>query len=321
VATLVETFRVLSSFDPPRGSLASAPWDSYVDWAISQGLGPLAAYNLEYRLGGSAEAPEWARDRLLSVYQGSLNDNVMKLVNFKRAIGELEGRRVVLLGAASFSEALYPHVAFRPVLEIEALVPSADLDPVATHLMESQFKRVDPEPGEGADRVLFDGRTRLLFYAGLLGEARRAAEAELLARALPMKVYGPSVFRLELEDALLVETFGHAQSGYQIPAIAWVDFRELLLGAPSMGGAYSRPFQAQTLRERAKGLKVERSLWTSLGIAAELFPSLVEQTRKAMPKLSFPTRKRLERAFVRPLASLQAPEAQSPRSRALLAGG
>src|SRR5690348_14686047 len=120
--TLLDTFRVLSSFERPRQSLAGAPWEEYVDWAIAQGLAPLAAYNLEYRLAG-ADAPEWARDRLLSVYQGSLNDNVMKLVNFKRAVDELEGRRVVLLGAASYAESLYPHVAFRPVLDLDLLLP------------------------------------------------------------------------------------------------------------------------------------------------------------------------------------------------------
>ena len=98
--SLLELFRTLSSFAPARTDLRSADWERYVDWAIAQGLAPLAAYNLEYRLGPSG-APQWARDRLLSVYQGSANDNVMKLVNFKRAVDELEGRRVVLLGAVA----------------------------------------------------------------------------------------------------------------------------------------------------------------------------------------------------------------------------
>ena len=86
--SLLDTFRILASFSPARVSLRGAPWEGYVDWAIANGLAPLAAYNLEYRLGGGS-APEWARDRLLTVYQGSLNDNVMKLVNFKRAVDEL----------------------------------------------------------------------------------------------------------------------------------------------------------------------------------------------------------------------------------------
>src|SRR3954467_6765364 len=119
-ATLTEMFRALSSFTPSRVDLRGAPWETYVDWAIAQGLAPLAAYNLEYRLGGGG-APEWVRDRLLSVYQGALHDNVMKLVNFRRATGDVEGQRWVVMGGASFAEALYPHVAFRPVLEIQLL--------------------------------------------------------------------------------------------------------------------------------------------------------------------------------------------------------
>ncbi|HEX8536565.1 MAG TPA: hypothetical protein VF664_03820, partial [Cystobacter sp.] len=83
--SLLDTIRVLASFDPPRGSLRGAPWEEYVEWAIAHGLAPLASYNLQYRLPG-VDAPEWVRDRLLSVYSGSVNDNVMKLVNFKRCV-------------------------------------------------------------------------------------------------------------------------------------------------------------------------------------------------------------------------------------------
>src|SRR5499425_3677234 len=144
-ATLLDTFRALSSFNPKPEDIAGAPWEEYVDWAIAQGLAPLAAYNLEYRLGG-ADAPEWARDRLLSVYQGSLNDNVMKLVNFKRAVDELEGRRIVLLGAASYAESLYPHVGFRPVLDLDLLLPGADLDAFAGFLGQAEFKPVAAHP-------------------------------------------------------------------------------------------------------------------------------------------------------------------------------
>jgi hypothetical protein len=310
----LDAFRVLSSFEPKSGQLGEVAWDVYVDWAISQGLAPLAAYNLEYRLGG-ASAPEWALDRLLSVYQGSLNDNVMKLVNFKRAIDALEGRRVVLLGAASFAEALYPHVAFRPVLELEALVPAQDLDAVSAHLAGSEFKVVAPEAGEGADRVLFDGRTRVLLYAGVLGGARASEEAGLLARAMPMKVYGPSVYRLAAEDALLLEALSHAHAGYQVPAIAWVDLRELVRGAPSLGGPYSRPLDASAVRSRAKAWKLERALWASLGVLEALFPDVHPEAERLRPELRFATRELLGRAVVKPAATLGAEPLPPARER------
>ena len=113
-ASFDELFRVLASFSPPRTDLRGAPWEQYVPWALGQGLAPLAAYNLEYRLTTSG-SPTAVREQLLSLHQGVLNDNVMKLVNFKRSIGELEGRKVVLFGGAAYVDSLYPHAAFRPV--------------------------------------------------------------------------------------------------------------------------------------------------------------------------------------------------------------
>ena len=219
--SLLDTFRLLASFAPPRSSLRGAPWEAYVDWAIGQGLAPLAAYNLEYRLGG-AGAPEWARDRLLSVYQGSLNDNVMKLVNFKRAVDELEGRRIALLGAASYAESLYPHVAFRPVLDLDLLLPATDLDGLAGFLGQSEFKPVSSYPRV---RVLSDGRTQITLHGGLLGPGFEDEDRGLLDRALPLRAFGPSFFRLAGEDALLASVLEQAHAGYSIPAITFVDLR------------------------------------------------------------------------------------------------
>src|SRR5262249_19181477 len=190
--SLLDTFRVLAAFSPANTSLRGAPWDRYVDWAIAQGLAPLAAYNLEYRLGG-AGAPEWARERLLSVYQGSLNDNVMKVVNFKRAIGTLEGRRIIALGAASFAEALYPHVAFRPVLDLDLLVARVDLHPLAAYLEQAEFKTVSTTQ---STRVVSDGRTQITLRGGLLGAGFEAEDRALLGRAVPFRSLGPSMYRL-----------------------------------------------------------------------------------------------------------------------------
>src|SRR4051794_9640908 len=113
---LLELLRTVTSFTSPRRDLSKAPWAGFVDWAIAQGLAPLTAYSLEYRLG-QVGAPTWAKDRLLSIYQGTANDNVMKLVGFKNSVKEILGRRIVLVGGASFAESLYPHVAMRPVVD------------------------------------------------------------------------------------------------------------------------------------------------------------------------------------------------------------
>jgi hypothetical protein len=299
--SLLDTFRILSSFDPPRGSLRSAPWEEYVDWAISQGLAPLAAYNLEYRLSG-ADAPEWARDRLLSIYQGSVNDNVMKLVNFKRAVDDLEGRKLLLMGGAAFAEALYPHVGFRPVLDIQVLLKRMDVDGFTGFLGQAHFKP-EEDQGSGATRLLSDGRTPILLFADILGPDRREELKGIFDRAQPMKVYGPSFFRPDLEDATLLACLEYARNGFQVPWLHFVDLRELVTGATFMGGIYSRPLNVPALHERAKAWKLERALYTSLSIVERLFPQTAGAVEAARPPLRRATRELLDRLVVNPVST------------------
>ncbi len=321
--TLLDMFRALSAFSPPRASLKDAPWEAYVDWAIGQGLAPLAAYNLEYRMGG-ADAPEWARDRLLSIYQGSVNDNVMKLVNFKRAVDALEGRQLILLGAASFAEALYPHVAFRPVLDIRMLVRKVDLDGFTGFLREADFR---PEPSlagaEGAARVLSDGRTQVFLFTELFPGRAAGAEAQLFERALPMKVYGPSVFRLDAEDALLTTALEQARAGFEVPMLSFIDVRELAMGAPALAGVYSKPVRPDVLLSRAKALRLERALYTALRIAERLFPEAQQSVSALKPGLRRGSRAVLDRWVVEPVTDIGRQRAIRgvDRLRRLLAGG
>ena len=202
-ASMLELFRTLTSFSPPRIELKDAPWEAFVPWAIGQGLASLCAYNLEYRLG-SAGSPEWVRHRLLSLYQGMANDNVMKLVNLKRSIDDLEGRKIVLVGSASFAESLYPHVAFRPVIDVRLLVPAADVEPLTTWLRRSEFKAEAVEDRGGAAKVLNDTRTQIFLHGGFFED--KAQNDSLMSRTLPMKPFGPSARRLDLEDALYTAT-------------------------------------------------------------------------------------------------------------------
>ncbi|MBF5045027.1 nucleotidyltransferase family protein [Aggregicoccus sp. 17bor-14] len=301
--SLLDTVRVLASLDPPRTDLRGAPWEQYVDWSIGQGLAPLAAYNLQYRLG-AAGAPEWARDRLLSIYQGSLNDNVMKLVNFKRAVDELEGRRLLMLGGAAFAEALYPHVGFRPVLEIQLLLQRTDLDPFAAFLGQHQFKPEPDDMGSGAARVLSDGRTPVFLFSDVLGARGREALRGVFERARPMRVYGPSFFRPEQEDAVLLLCLEHARQGYEVPLLSFVDLRELVTGAQGLNGPYSRPLDAASLQERARAWRLERALYASLAVVAGLFPEAAAAARAAQPPLRGATRQLLDRLVVAPTLAL-----------------
>jgi len=309
--SLLDTFRILSSFDPPRGSLREAPWEQYVDWAIAQGLAPLAAYNLEYRLAG-AGAPEWARDRLLSVYQGSVNDNVMKLVNFKQIVDELEGRKLLVMGAAAYAEAVYPHVGFRPVLDIQVLLKRVDVEGFSGYLSQHHFKPEKDETNSGAAKLLSDGRTAIYLFADVLGSGRREAVQGIFERARPWKVYGPSIFRPDLEDAILLLCLEHARQGYQVPWLSFIDLRELVTGATSMGGIYSRPLEVAALLDRARELRLERALYTSLSIIERLFPETASAVGAARPPLRRATRELLNRLVVEPVSV--------PGSRGVLRG-
>jgi hypothetical protein len=293
--TLLDTFRILSSFSPQAAAMTQAPWDTYVEWSIAQGLAPLAAYNLEYRLAG-AGAPEWARDRLLSVYQGSLNDNVMKLVSFKRAVDELEDARVLLLGAASFAESLYPHVAFRPVPDIQLWAQSADLPRLVEVLRQSEFRsdsRVDRV--RGAAELLSDRRTEIAIFTHFLGERVRAHEKGLFERASPVKVYGPSIFRPSHEDAILLLCLDQAKAGYEVPMISFVDLRELLS---------SQPVDFEGLKQRASEWRMDRALYTSVSIVQRLFPELEAAAQSAKPTLRASTQRLLERWVIAKVVQL-----------------
>lgn len=299
--TLLELFRTLTSFAPARVDLKNAPWDSFCDWAIAQGLAPLAAYNLEYRLG-AATIPEWVRHRLLSLYQGSANDNVMKLVNLKRAIDDLEGRTIALVGGASFAESLYPHVAFRPVIDVRLAVPAQDVEPLVTWLRRSEFKPLEVTDPGGASRVLSDTRTTIFVHGALLSSP--AEHAALLSRALPMRAFGPSAKRLDAEDALLVHCLLIARAGFDVPMLEFIDLRELVLGAPSMGGPYGRALDAAVIAARAKTWNAERALFGALSVVERLWPETAAAIAPLKPELNLLVRETLERLVVRPCAEI-----------------
>lgn len=318
--SMLELFRTLASFEPAPVDLRGAPWERYTDWSISQGLATLAAYNLEYRLPSSG-APVWAKDRLLAIYQGSANDNVMKLVNFKRIVDEVEGRRMVLLGGANWAEVLYPHVAFRPVIDVRLMVAPGDVEPLVGLLRNSQFLPAKPDGDPfKADAAVTDKRSIILLHAAPVGIP--AEDEALLKRAMPVRVYGPSMFRLELEDALLLQAVMLARAGFEAPLIELVDLRELVLGAPSLGGPYSRQPDADTVLRRAEAWKAERALYAAMALVERLFPEAAEAAARLKPSTSLPVRELLEHVVVAPVANLERTHALKGEEvlRALLAG-
>ena len=324
--SFLDLFRTLSSFSPERVSLRGGPWEDYVPWVIANGLGPLASYNLEYRLPASG-APQWARGQLASIYQGTANDNVLKLVMFKRTVTPLEGRRFILMGGAIFAEALYPHIAFRPVIELQVLLKSMDVEPFAGFLGKAEFKPA-PEDADflslGPTKVLTDGSTPILLFSDVLGANAAAATKALFERALPTDLYGPSVFRPTAEDALLLEVLAQARQGYAMPYLSFVDLRELVLGAPVPGRPvlHPRATPSSCAPPPASGSWSARCGRASPSSSAST-PRPGRPWPRCSPSCAHPTRALLNRAVVDPLSdpSLRMPIRGADRLRRLLTGG
>jgi hypothetical protein len=151
--------------------------------------------------------------------------------------------------------------------------------------------------------VVSDGRTLILLYAEVLGASRKEQVAGILERARPMKMYGPSVFRADLEDALLLAALEQARQGYEVPWLSFLDVRELVTGARAMGGPYSRPLDVPALLSRAAEWRLERALYTSLAVVARLFPEAAADATAAFPPLRRATRELLDRTVVGPVST------------------
>src|SRR5262249_19555848 len=175
----------------------------------------------------------------------------------------------------------------------------------------------------GAARILSDGRTEIAIFTQVLGEAGRDHLGGILERALPMKVYGPAVFRPNHEDATLLVALEHARAGYQVPYISYVDLRELLSGARSLSGPYSKSLDVDASKRRAREWNIERALYASASIIQRLFPQTGEVAEALKPPLRPSTRKLLDRWVIGKVVELGAMRILrgSERWRRLLTGG
>ncbi len=189
--SLLDTFRVLSSFEPPQGSLRGAPWEEYVDWAIAQGLAPAGGLQPGVPAGRGGRArvgPGSAALHLLGLRQRQRDEARQLQAIDRRSRGP---QAAASWARAAFAEALYPHVGFRPVLDIQVLVRRVDVDGFSGYLSQHHFKPEKDESNSGAARVLSDGRTAHLPLRGR-ARARPARGAQgIFDRAQPMEGVRP----------------------------------------------------------------------------------------------------------------------------------
>jgi hypothetical protein len=292
------------------------PWAALADLAVVHGTGPLVAYAMEYRLGGGG-APEEIHDALLGYYHGTLTDNVYKLVQLKKLLSGAADVPVVLVGAAAYVDALYPHVAFRPLPELRLVVRRPDFPKLAA-AGEPLDMRIEGEE-EGA-ALLTDGRTRLLLHDSLFGASRSAAEDELFERGAAAKVFGPKVRRPSIEDALLAHLALIARAGFVAPLIEYVDLRELVRGAPAQQGVWDRPPDAVAVKARAQALSLSRALWCAMQVLAHFFPEVRSEAAALSPDLPADVRASPEAGVVGPAQKLEraSVEREAEEARKLL---
>ncbi len=311
----------LTTFNPGRTRASAEVWRGMAELAPLHGVAPLVGHNLEYRLGG-ADAPPEVRDSLLGHYQGAMADNVYKLVNLRQMLSLKKGLPVLLLDAVAAADTLYPHVAYRPMGEIRLLVHPPDLPALLETLGQVGFV---PSPGEtdplGGAVITSDQRTEVIVHTSAL--ARDPEVDGIWKRSVPAAAYGPGVRRPGPEDALLTALLFRAKQGFDVPLVTMIDLRELVRGAPELGGPYSRPLDIAAIRARVSALKLNRSLWVAMSIVARLFPEVSEPALALAESPRPATRMLLDRAVISPACDLHRSRAfrGAERLRRLLSGG
>jgi hypothetical protein len=276
---LIDALRALTSFAPPK-TLPECDLALLGDVLEAHGLSPLASYQLETtRLG--AGVPEGFRERLLTSYQGVLNDNLLKVVSLRGLLRDVEDVQVVLLDAVAYLDWLYPHMAFRPVGDVRAALRAED----AARLEgrgKDPVKLVRTEHG-GHTAVFSDGKFTLTCQEGLY--AGGPPDAPLFERATPYRVFGPRVGRPAVEEAILSTVGELASLGLHAPLVTYLDLRELL----------GQPLDGDYARTRAGALNLSRALHGATLVVAHLWPEVADAAAALRPPLGAAERVAVER--------------------------
>ncbi len=276
---LLQALRVLTSFSPPD-ELPECDPGLLGDVLEAHGLAALASYQLEQRRLG-ARAPEALRDRLLTSFQGIVNDNLQKLMTLRTLLREVEGLHVVVLDAAAYVDWLYPHLAFRPLGDLRLAVPTAEGQRFVD-ATKAEWSMLRTEH-EGRTVTFTNGKATVSMQEGLWPSGPE--DAPLFARATPYPVFGPSAHRPSPEDALLGTVAEQALLGLHAPLVTFVDVRELL----------SRPLDVPYVLARAATLRLERALHGAMLLVAHFFPESAEAATPLRPALGVAERLAVER--------------------------
>ncbi|HEU4383748.1 MAG TPA: nucleotidyltransferase family protein [Anaeromyxobacteraceae bacterium] len=278
---LLDAIRALCEIDPPH-RLPPCDLGELADVLVAHGLAPMASYHVENRLVG-AGLPDAFRERLLTVYQGVVNDNLYRVLSLRSVLREAAGVPAVLLDGAAYADWLYPHLAFRPLGDLRLSVRGEDGARFAEAASRAGFALEETGPG-GRTATFGDGKIRLAIQEGLWPGA--AADPGLFERARPHPAFGKSVARPAPEDALVGAVAGQALLGLYAPLHTFVDLRQLLRLEPGLDVAL--------VARRAQVLGLERALYGSMTLLAHFFPDVGERARSLRPALGAAERMAVE---------------------------
>ncbi len=270
---LLDAIRALSEFEPP-GELPPCDLAELADVLEAHGLAALASYQIESH-GIGARLPMALRERLLTLYQGIVNDNAFRMLTLRAVLKEMPDVPVVLLGGAAYVDWIYPHLAFRPVGTIRLAVRGVDGSRFMEGAARAGFR--PSGTGPGGHTVLFsDERIEISIQEGLVEGSEDGLG--LFGRLSPCPALGPSAARPAPEDALLVTVADQAGLGLLAPLYTFVDVRQLLRLEP--------PLDAAAVVARSGEAGLHRALYGSLRLVAHFFPSVSERARALAPPLS-----------------------------------
>lgn len=276
---LLEALRALTAFTPPA-VLPECDPALLADVLEAHGLAPLASYQLEHHRLGAA-APEALRERLLTSYQGVVNDNVLKLVTLRRILRSVGDVRVVFLEAAAYVDWLYPHLAFRPLGDVRLAIAGEDGARFAERI-RGDLTLARTEHG-GRSASFTDGTVTVAIQEGLWPGG--PPDVPLFERGQPYRAFGPSAYRPAAEEALLATVADQALLGLHAPLVTYVDLRELL----------AQPLDEGHVRARAEALGLARALHGATLLVAHFFPEAADAAARLRPPLGFAQRVAVER--------------------------
>jgi hypothetical protein len=280
MSDLLPAIRALAAFDPPK-ELPPCDLDALARVLTAHGLAPMASYHIEHtRL--AIGLPEAFREALLAVFQGTVNDNVLKLVTLRNALKDAPDVPVVLLDGAAYVDWLYPHMAWRPVSDLRLAVRGAD-GPAFAKGTAAGLK-LERTEHDGRVAVFSDGHIEVALQEGLWPGG--AEDDALFSRAVPYRAFGQRASRPSPEEAVLCACGDLGQAGLWAPLLRYTDFRELVRLEQDAG----------YVKERAASLGLSRALFGACELTAWFFPEVAEAAARLKPTLGS-----MERAALQPV--------------------